>query len=339
MAVGSASGLQAQELTTVNFMSPNDNSCGPYAQIVSQELGFFADEGLDVNLLSSETTIPFVAFLQNGDADIVTLDSGQVLQAASSGLPIKIVYEAYQFAPEGILVLEDSPIKTIADLKGKTVGLASDRDQLITAIALESVGLSIDDITTVVAGDPGPVLANAFRTNSIDAWAGGVADIAGLEGAGLKTRNITPAEVSSNPGNSFAVWGPTLEEKRPMIEAFVRAWAKGQHAGVLDTKAVSSICKYLVPEQWEVPGNGERLMNAAIYLQQLRRTVRYGELQHDVWEGIQGPYVSIGEIPEKIDVATFLDDSFTDAANDFTTTDVKTNVKEWKAANPDKLIQ
>jgi hypothetical protein len=66
---------------------------------------------------------------------------------------------------------------------------------------------------------------------------------------------------------------------------------------------------------------------------------RHGAGRVQAWEGIQGPYVSIGEIPEKIDVATFLDDSFTDAANDFTTTDVKTNVKEWKAANPDKLIQ
>ena len=328
----------AQELKTFNFMSPNNETCGPYSQVVGDEMGFFADEGLKVNLLSSDTSIPFVAFLSNGDADIVTLDAGQVLQAVTAKQPIKVLYEAYQFASEGIVVTADSPIKGLADLKGKTVGLASDRDILTTTIALQSVGLTGEDVKTAVVGESGPVLAAALRDGTIDAFAGSISDRAGIEAAGVQIINITPAEVSSNPANSFVAWGPTLEEKRPMIEGFLRAWAKGQHAGVLDTKAVMSACKKRMPEPWETPGRGERVVNTSVYTTQIRRTVKYGELQPDVWEGIQGPYVELGEIPAALDVATFLDESFLDAANNFTTADVKKNVKAWKEANRDILI-
>jgi NitT/TauT family transport system substrate-binding protein len=333
-----ASVAHAQELKAVNFMSPNDATCGPYAQVVSDEMGFFADEGLDVTLLSSETTIPFVAFLSNGDADIVTLDAGQVLQAVTADQPIKVVYEAYQFASEGIVVPADSPLKSLADLKGATVGLASDRDILTTTIALQSVGLTGADVETVVVGTSGPVLAAALRDKTIDAFAGSISDRTGIEAAGMQVINITPAEVSANPANSFVVWGPTLEEKRPIIEGFLRAWAKGQHAGVLDTKAVMSACKKRIPEQWETPGRGERVVNTSVYTTQIRRTVKYGELQPDVWEGIQPTYVELDEIPALLDTATFLDDSFIESANNFTTADVKNGIKAWKDANRDILI-
>ena len=334
----SASLAQAQELKEFNFMSPNHATCGPFAQVVGDEMGFFADEGLKVNLLNSDTSIPFVAFLANGDADLVTLDAGQVLQAATAKQPIKVLYEAYQFASDGLVVPAESELKGLADLKGKTVGLASDRDQLTTIIALQSVGLSGADIKTAVVGQSGPVLAAALRDKTIDAFAGSISDRVGIESAGVALLNITPAEVSMNPANSFVAWEPALEEKRPMIEGFLRAWAKSVHAGVVDTKAVMSACKKRIPEQWEKPGNGERVVNTSVFTTQIRRTVRYGELQPDVWENIQPPYVELGEIPEKIDVATFLDDSFTDAANAFTTMDVKKNITAWKEANKDILI-
>jgi NitT/TauT family transport system substrate-binding protein len=333
-----ASFAGAQDLKEFNFMSPNHATCGPFAQVVGDEMGFFADEGLKVNLLNSDTSIPFVAFLANGDADLVTLDAGQVLQAATAKQPIKVLYEAYQFASDGLVVPADSELKGLADLKGKTVGLASDRDQLTTIIALQTVGLSGADIKTAVVGQSGPVLAAALRDKTIDAFAGSISDRVGIESAGVAIVNITPAEVSMNPANSFVAWGPTLEEKRPMIEGFLRAWAKSVHAGVVDTKAVMSACKKRIPEQWEKPGNGERIVNTSVFTTQIRRTVRYGELQHDVWENIQPPYVELGEIPEKIDVTVFLDDSFTDAANAFTTMDVKKGIKAWKEANKDILI-
>jgi len=331
---------QAQELKTVNFMSSNDSTCSVYPQFVGQVLGFFEDEGIQLNMLSTSTTVPYVAFLQNGDADIAMLDSAQVLQAAESNLPIKVVYEAYQHAPDGIYVLVDSPIKSLSDLKDMVIGMASDRDQITTVIALDSIGSTLEErgLTTVVVGDSGPVMANALQSGQIVAFAGSSTDKAGIEAAGVMTRSITPAAVLRNPGNSFAVWGPTMEEKRPLIEGFLRGWAKAQHSGVLDDKIAGSTCKTKIPEQFENDEHGMNIIRNGVYVNQLRRTKDFGELQPDVWKAIQRPYVKQGEIKAEIDPSVFLDSSFIAAANDFTTDDVKKNMNAWAEAHPDLLI-
>jgi NitT/TauT family transport system substrate-binding protein len=338
LAFGSVA--QAQEMKEINIITPNDSSCGMYPQWNGTNLGFWPAAGLKVNLLPSETSIPYVAFLQNGDADLVVLDSAQVLQAADAGLPIKVIYEVYNFAPEGIVVTADSPIQSLKDLKDTTIGMASDRDLITTVITLDSIGETLEsfNVTTVVVGDSGPVMAGALTNGTIDAFAGGSSDRAGIEAAGIQIRNITPPEVSRNPGNSITGWGPRLEEKRALIEPFLRGWAMAQHAGVIDTKLTASICRTSIPEQFENLENGLKMMNASVYVTNLRRTKDYGEVQPDVWASIQGPYVKLGEISKQIEPDTFLDASFTAAANNWTLDEVKAAMAKWKEANPDKVI-
>ncbi len=330
--------VPAQALDTIKIMTPNDVSCSPYPQIASDEFGFFAEEGLQVDLLSSDTSVPYIAFLKNGQADIVTLDSGMILQAVHTGQPISIVYEAYQRGGDGLVVLAEGDIASVADLKGKTIGMASDRDQLTTALALSAAGIDITEVTTVVVGDGGPVVAKAMLDGDIQAFAAAFTDFPGLAAGGLKIKNITPANVSQIPGNTWAVWTPTVEEKRPLIEKFLRAWAKGQHAGIMDIKAVMSACKKRIPEQWEKAGMGESIVENSVANTQMRRTLKYGELQGDIWTDVQPPYVKFGEIPGLVEISKFIDASFIDAANDFSTDDVKKAVKTWKEANKDILV-
>jgi NitT/TauT family transport system substrate-binding protein len=331
---------QAQELTEINVITPNDSTCGVYPQWNADTFGFWADSGVKANLLPSETTVPYVAFLQNGDAELVMLDSAQVLQAADAGLPIQVIYEAYNFAPEGIYVLADSPIQGLEDLQDVTIGMASDRDLITTVIAMDSIGASLEgnNITTVVVGDSGPVMATALRDNTIQALAGSNADFAGIQAAGVNVRDITPPEVSRNPGNSWTAWGPTLEENRDKIAGFLRGWAMAQHAGVVDTKLTASACRAKLPEEFENLETGLGLVTQNVFVQQLRRTKDYGELQPDVWASIQGTFVKLGEISKEIDPATFLDDSFVAAANDWTLMEVKEAMATWKEANPDQVI-
>jgi NitT/TauT family transport system substrate-binding protein len=338
LALGSAA--QAQDMENINVITANDSTCSLFEEWTAEKLGFWPSMGLQVNLLPSETTIPFVAFLQNGDADLVMLDSAQVLQAADAGLPIKVLYETHQFAPEGIVVTADSPIKGLEDLKDVTVGMASDRDLITTVITLDSIGETLEsaNVTTVVVGDSGPVMAGALQNKTIDAFAGGSSDRAGIEAAGVQIRNITPAAVSRNPGNSFVAWGPTVEDKREVIGKFLKGWAMANSAAVLDTKLSASVCRTAIPEQFENIDVGMSMINNSVYVTHLRRTKNYGEVQPDIWAVIQGPYVKLGEISKEIDPATFLDSSFIATANDWETSEVKAAMAAWQEANKDKLI-
>ncbi len=336
-AIAMATSAQGQELKNINFMSSNDGSCSVYPQFGIQAFGFLEKEGYKLTLLDSDTSVPYIAFMSNGDADIVMFDAAETLAARAAGQDMKIVYEAYQRAPEGIVVVDDSPVQSLADLKGKTIGLAEQPDEITTQIALDSVGLTLADVKTFVVGNQGPVMAMALRDKTVDAFAGGSSDRAAIEAQGVKFRNITPDAISMNPGNSLGVWGPTLEEKRPMITAFLRAWAKAQHAGVIDTKAVVAMCKEAIPEQFENLALGSKMIDNGVYNLQLRRTVKYGELQADIWKSIQPGFLKAGIITQEVDPSTFLDTSFQDSLN-FTTQDVLDGIKAWKEANPDKVI-
>jgi len=83
------------------------------------------------------------------------------------------VYSAYEIPTpnaEGILVPKDSPIKTVAELKGKKIAFnkGSDVHWLVVAL-LKKAGLSYSDIQPVYLA-PADARA-AFEKGAVDAWA------------------------------------------------------------------------------------------------------------------------------------------------------------------------
>lgn len=327
---------EAQDLKPISVLLPNENTTTLFPSIVARELGFFEDEGLDVTLLASDTSIPYVAFLANSQADLVMLDSPQTFQAVNAEQPVKVVFEGMQYAPEIIFVPAASDVQTVADLAGKTVGLASDRDQVTLQVALDALGHTIDEVKTVVVGDAGPVLAKSLRDGDVAAIAAGVNDATVVAANGIPYRDITPPEVSKNPANSFVIYEARIEELRPVVTGFLRAWAKGAEAAKIDREAVAAMCRKSVPEEWEVEEGGQALLDASMKMI-LPQTPKHGQPQQDVWKAIQGPYVKFGAIEGEVDPASFIDASFYEEANNFDPAEVKAAIEEWKAANPDAM--
>jgi sulfonate transport system substrate-binding protein len=90
-------------------------------------------------------------------------------QAASDNL-LYLANEPPAPKGEAILVPKDSPIKTVKDLKGKTVGLNKGSNvHFLLVKALEKEGLAYTDITTKFL--PPADARAAFEKGAIDAWA------------------------------------------------------------------------------------------------------------------------------------------------------------------------
>jgi NitT/TauT family transport system substrate-binding protein len=317
----------------INVLLPNENTTTLYPAIVARELGFYDEEGIEVTLLASDTTIPYMAFLANGQADLSMFDAPQTFQALNADQPIKVVFEGMQFAPEIVFVAADSAAQSVADLVGTTVGLASDRDQVTLQVALDAVGHTIDEVSTVVVGDAGPVLATSLRDGRVSAVAAGVNDATVVAANGIPWRDVTPPEVRENPANSFVIYAPRLDELRPVVTKFLRAWAKGAEAAKIDRAAVAAMCAKSVPEEWEMEEGGNALLDASMQMI-LPQTPKHGQLQPDVWSAIQGPYIKFGVIESEVDPASFLDTSFYEEANAFDPAEVKAAIDKWKEMNP-----
>jgi NitT/TauT family transport system substrate-binding protein len=318
---------------TINVLLPNENTTTLYPAIVARELGFYDDEGIEVTLLASDTTIPYMAFLANSQADLSMFDAPQTFQALNADQPIKVIFEGMQSAPEMVFVKADSDAQTLEDLLGTTVGLASDRDQITLQVALDAVGHTIDEVSTVVVGDAGPVLASSLRDDKVSAVAAAVNDATVVAANGIPYRDVTPPAVKKNPANSFVIYAPRVEELRPVVTKFLRAWAKGAEAANIDRDAVAAMCAKSVPEEWENAEAGNALLDAAMGMI-LPQTPQHGQPQPDVWTAIQGPYIKFGVIEGEVDPAGFLDESFYEEANAFDSADVQAAIDKWKEMNP-----
>jgi len=318
--------------TVISVIKPTPRSAVFFPLVVGEALGYFEDEGITVNLLPSDTSIPYVAFIQNGQADLAMLDPNETINAINAGANINTVYEVMQNAPEGIAVLAGGEYTSMDDLVGTTVGLVSDRDRAFLQAALDITGHSIDDVQTVVLGESGPTLAAAIRDGNVSAISGSVFDWAALVANGIEIDTVTPEELLASPANTLAMNADMIEEKREAMEGFFRAWSKGMHVGATNPDAVEAMLRAAVPEEWEVEAAGMGLFQGVLPMN-ISTTERMGDLQADVWTSVQPRMLSSGAIKNVVDVSTFLNDTYIDAANDFDKAQVEAAAAAWLEAN------
>ncbi len=95
---------------------------------------------------------------------------GCIFLQASGGRVAYVAAQPSTPRSEGILVKDGSPIRSIADLKGKRIGYAKgSSSHNLVAAALESQGLDIKAVTSI--GLSAADAAFAFDGGDIDAWA------------------------------------------------------------------------------------------------------------------------------------------------------------------------
>ncbi|WP_405455156.1 ABC transporter substrate-binding protein [Streptomyces sp. NBC_00101] len=135
-----------------------------------------------------------------------------------------IVYTAVS-APRpdhgALLVAEDSPMRTVADLKGSIVHLAIGSWQThLIAKALDDAGLSYADDITAVRSDAGS--EHLLRTGEIAAWIAQGAELAAARRTGGVRTLVRTGDVVSDRSVFFT--RRDLAESRPeAIEALTRA--------------------------------------------------------------------------------------------------------------------
>ena len=130
----------------------------------------FAPQGIDVKWVEFSSGPPMLEAMSVGSIDYGAVGDMPPIFAQAAGA--NLVYAAGEpitMAHQGILVPADSPIHSLADLKGKRVGFTKGSSaHNVIVMALEKAGLTYADITPVYLTPPdaGP----AFANGSIDAW-------------------------------------------------------------------------------------------------------------------------------------------------------------------------
>jgi ABC-type nitrate/sulfonate/bicarbonate transport system substrate-binding protein len=137
---------------------------------VMEQMKFAEKEGLDVEWVKfAEVNGPTRAIVPHAIDLAFAAPSTASMSIAADGVPVRIVL-ATQIAEAQIVVLEGSPIKSMADLKGKKIGMSppgSATHAIASAILEQNYGLKTGDYV-VVPGNEGR-LAQFLGQKEIDA--------------------------------------------------------------------------------------------------------------------------------------------------------------------------
>ncbi|NDR59151.1 ABC transporter substrate-binding protein [Aliiruegeria sabulilitoris] len=139
--------LAADKMTLILdwFVNPDH---GPI--IVAEELGYFEEAGLEVEVIAPSDPSDPPKLVAAGKADLAISYQPQLHLQVSEGLPLIRVGTLIGTPLTCLLVLEDGPVKEIADLKGRKVGFSvAGVEEVLLSRVLANNGLSMSDVELI----------------------------------------------------------------------------------------------------------------------------------------------------------------------------------------------
>ncbi|MFN4167330.1 MAG: ABC transporter substrate-binding protein, partial [Pannonibacter phragmitetus] len=162
--------------------------------VVAKQKGFFEAEGLDVDLIEPADPAMPPKLVAAGQGDIAVSYQPTLHAQISEGMPLKWIGTLVETPLNTLIVLEDGPIKTLADLKGKKIGFSvSGFEDAMLGQMLRSQGLSIEDVELINVNF---ALSPSLMTGQVDAVIGGYRnfELTQIELEGKKGKAFYPEE-------------------------------------------------------------------------------------------------------------------------------------------------
>lgn len=226
---GTAAGDGSTKLTVAFARNTVTAAEEVFTYAVPKNLGFFSQEKLNVEMITSDGSTAAIQALQSGSADIAYASSANIIAAIEKGLPIKAFAGLTAHWPYFIGVPQNSAIKSVADLKGKNIGVISlasaSYSDLRANLAL--AGLSESDVTIIPVG-AGTAAAAALTSGQIDAVDSYTDSFNIMGNSGVKLKLLDrPAQLEKLFSVTMVTTDDALKNKRTQLAAFVRAAYKG----------------------------------------------------------------------------------------------------------------
>lgn len=182
-----ASPASAEKFTVLLdwFVNPDH---GPL--YVALERGEFAKRGLEVELIAPADPNDPPKLVAVGRGDIAISYQPQLHLQVDAGLPLKRVGTLVATPLSSLVVLDDGPIRSIADLKGRKVGFSVGgfEDALLGAM-LEKHGLTLSDVTLVNVNFS---LSPSLMSGQVDAVIGA-----------YRNFELNQMDIEGRPGRAF----------------------------------------------------------------------------------------------------------------------------------------
>jgi NitT/TauT family transport system substrate-binding protein len=342
LVLGALAAPAAAELRTVRVgwcARTVSSAAAPFA--IAQKLGWFEKAGIRVELVPLPGSTDCVKLVATRDVQISLPSVEPLAIIRPQGVKAKFFYTAYQGNIYGIAVPADSPVKTMADLKGKKIGVTSMASAgVVLARALaKQAGLDPDkDISIVVAGEAAQTAA-LLRSKQVDALSQFDTQYALTSNAGAKLRFLDHPEIRKFPSNGFVALEDYLKTNRADAVALARGYAMGTVFAIANPEAAIRILWEVYP-QTRALGKDEAaaLKDDLLTLDARARNWRYEPVGGKRWgDNVEANYraylewlIAQGVVKTRIDVKDLITDELLDDVNKFDAEAIRRDARAFK---------
>jgi NitT/TauT family transport system substrate-binding protein len=334
---GQAADLKVKALMPAKLIN---EAFSPFS--VAKYLGYFTEEGLDVDLLAVGGSNEVALAVSAGAGDVGLASPGQALVGMQSpqSLNLKFFYEANYRSIWSVTVKPDSPIKAIKDLKGKKVGMAAMGSAALTfgkALAIEAGLDPVKDIAFIAVGS-GAQAIGALNNNAVDALIFSTQETNKFEANGFKIRYVDTGEGFASLPDVGIVTRPEILASNPkMLTGFARAVAKGYVFSVANPAAAVKISWKLFPESEPKNVSPEEALAGGIMVNTRRMEIWDSPKTNGVngifieadWKRLVDYMKTNGILKEEIPLDRIYTNALIEEANKFDRTKVQKQAKDF----------
>jgi NitT/TauT family transport system substrate-binding protein len=213
-------------------------------------MGWYPSAGIKVQLVPVPGSSDCVKLVATGDLPYSLPSIEPLAPVIQQGVKAKIFYTAYQGNIYGIAVRKESPIRSIKELKGKKIGVASMASGgfPVARGLLAMNGLDPEkDAQIVVVGEAAQAAA-LLRSDQVAALSLYDTQYALVESAGVPVRLLDSGPVGRFPSNGFLALQEKLQKDRAQAVALAKGYAMGTVFAMANPEAAVKILYEVYPQ-------------------------------------------------------------------------------------------
>ncbi|WP_420638620.1 ABC transporter substrate-binding protein [Candidatus Poriferisocius sp.] len=284
---------------------PNTQFSGSY---VAAAKGFFADEGLDVEINPGGFDVNSITLVAAGSDTFGLHDTGSLLFAAAEEIPLMTVATYFHKHPGAVMALADSGIETLEDFVGRRIGFAEGGPWQLTQAMLAKNGIDIDDIDKVATGfDLAPILngdvdlKTVFSTNEPI-----LAELQGFE-----SRVFVPYDYGvETSANALFTTRSYFDDNPEVVCGMVRAIARGWEYAFDNPEEAVDIVLAIDPDNLDRDKESRSLeaIKDAVWTPDAQAD-GIGSMKHSRWETADEVLRTYGGLEAELDLNSVYSDT------------------------------
>ncbi|HEX6002475.1 MAG TPA: ABC transporter substrate-binding protein [Burkholderiales bacterium] len=322
---------QGQKLEKITLLhsQPQITAAFAYSSSLPVYLGYFKEEGLEVEVNPMAGAAAAMQLVVGGRADFAIGNPSGAMIAIQKGADVKFYYTSIRGDIFGVALPAETGMKTLTDLKGKTVGVssfASGGTNYVKGL-MKTLGLESGKDYNLVEVGVGARAAGAFRSKQIDAFSLWDEAYVTLQQNGIPFSNIIrdPRAVGHAVGSIVAKTADYSKRRKTLI-GVGRAIAKAQLFQYTNPEAAIRIHWKVYPQTAPRDGITDAAIKRELNVLAVRtklisknamNTNRWGDVPREVMEKFQAYLVETEVLPKAVNVDNYYTNDFIDEINKF----------------------